>query len=138
MTFASGTVATPGTIPAQDKAVGGTSGTGAAGFTSGKAALDISRENLRRVVWHANECLAALGFDTVPSSVTGPGAPTVALADVPTVVAAAAAPNSMAVSKADADAFLLATANGMATLAAKWNTALADVDDGFPLMVTAG
>ena len=78
--------------------------------------------NLNALIYGANAVLAAVGAPALKTA--GPfGTPeSLSLAAIPAAVAVAVGPGALA--KADADAFLAAYANNVATLAAAWNAAL--------------
>ncbi|MBY0560006.1 hypothetical protein [Hyphomicrobium sp.] len=130
-----GTVATAGTIPAQDKSVAGASGSSAASFVSAKAVLEKVSANLGRLVEGVNDTLVAFGAPAIPTDVEAPISATGVLS--PGTAVAAAATGSVALSKADADAFLAKTANDVATIAALW-VARVDTLAVAPLKVVAG
>lgn len=134
LTMAVGTVATPGTIPAQDLDTStGANGTSAADRTSAVAAFKVAQFNLDNLVRGINETLVALGLTPVPAASHTHSTPAGLLflsqeaadlavsTDIPTVTAAAAG-GLNALLKTDADAVLAALANNIATIAALWNT----------------
>jgi hypothetical protein len=135
-TFGAGTVATAGTVPAQDKTVAAATGTSAAQHASGRAALVVARENMRKLVYYINEVLIALGSDPLINPLTGQ-VPNLALADIPTVVASAAT-GLVALDRAITNAFLTALADNMKAITTQWNSALAEIDAGQNLSVVAG
>lgn len=129
-----GTVATPGTIPAQTKTVAGAQGTAAADFGAGFAALTAAKDRVRSLVAALDETLAAVGAGPIASGLSGSYAGGDLLA-IPAATAAAAG-GVNALSKAEADAFLTAAANAVATIADLWSDALAGFEDR-PLSVVA-
>jgi hypothetical protein len=135
ITFAGGTVATPGTIPAQDKTIATATGTSAADHASGIVALDVTKEKLRRLTWHMNEVLIAIGEAPIVTEIKGQP-PTMLLSVTPTVDASAAT-GIVALDRTQTNAFLLALANNVKSLSVKWNAAMADIDDGTSLSVLA-
>lgn len=129
-----GTVATPGTIPAQTKSVTGSQGTAAADFGASFASLSAAKDRVRSLVAYVNETLAAVGVGPIASNLSGnyEGGDLLAIPDV--TAAAAGGVNSL--SKAEADAFLTAAANAVATIAALWEAAVDGFEDR-PLSVVA-
>lgn len=137
ISFAAGTVATAGTIPAQDKTTGaGASGTSAADFNSAFTAFQIAKQNLKTLALAVNETLVAVGLTPFEINDKGAVNPSPALLDIPTVSAAAAG-GLNALLKADADAFLTASANDLATIAAKWNAQKALISSAVPHVTLA-
>jgi hypothetical protein len=114
-----GTIATAGTIPAQDKSVTSTNGTSAIDNVSGRAAMLVAKQNLQKIVAAYNEVRVALGYDKVASALSGQYADNFTLADIPTATAAATGASSIA--KTVMDTFLSNMAANIATLAAGWN-----------------
>jgi hypothetical protein len=134
---ASGVQAAADTIAALDKTSTTATGASAASFASTAVALKAAKDNFARLVNGANAIFAAVGASKVSAQVLGPHALDLALIAIPTVTSVAAGPS--AVAKADADAFLTAYANNVATLAAKWNAAMNAGSPGAgPLHVVAG
>lgn len=130
-----GTVAVANTIPAITKALTATSGTSAVDFVSGRAKLIQAKQHLRKVVHGMDEVFVAVGADPLVSALTGEysGVALSAIAD-----ADAAATGASSISDAVADAFLLAFANNVATIAAKWNAVMVQGSDTQALQVVAG
>jgi hypothetical protein len=130
-----GTQAAADTIPALDKT--GTAGAGVAvsAFASAVAAFQITTSNLVRLVQGSNEVLRAIGVAPLSLRLFGRHALDLTLVAIPGTVIVAAGPG--AVAKTDVDAFLLACANNIATLAAVWNTAMTQSVPG-PLHAVAG
>jgi len=122
MSAASGTQASADTIPAQDLSVAETSGATSLAFTSGRAAMLVAKDNISKLAMALNEILRAIGHSAVTQNLTGDML-SYSLAAIP--AASADTDGSSAVSKAVADAFLLASANNLATIAAAWNAAMA-------------
>jgi hypothetical protein len=118
---ATGTVATADTIPAQDLTSTAASGTSAAEFHSSVAAFKVVSANLAALVYGANAVLTAVGAATINANALGAQPISVALVALPALSAVAAGPGALA--KTDADAFLAASANNIATLAAAWDAA---------------
>lgn len=125
MTFGAGTVATPLTVPAQTKTVAAAAGTSAAQYASAVAALKVAKSNYRRLTALTNETIVALGGVAVASDLSGEHVAGLVIQDIPTIVAAAASPNSSSISATEASAFLLAAANDLAKLIAVWNARVA-------------
>jgi len=118
---ASGVQAAADTIPALDKARTAANGVTAVSYASAVAAFTTAAANLNSLIYGANAVLAAVGAPALKTA--GPfGVPeSLTLAAIPAAVAVAVGPGALA--KADADAFLAAYANNVATLAAAWDVA---------------
>lgn len=116
MAAASGTEATPDTVPALDKTVASVSGTSAADYRSGRVALIKARDNVHRLGRGLNEILAAVDGTKVPDQLKGSVPANVALVAIGT--ATASATGASALSKASVDAALTAIANDIATITA--------------------
>jgi hypothetical protein len=118
---ASGAQAAADTIPALDKASTAANGVAAASYASAVSAFKVAAANLNALIYGANGVLVAVGAAALKTA--GPfGTPeSLTLAAIPAAVAVAAGPGALA--KADADAFLAAYANNVATLAAAWDAA---------------
>jgi hypothetical protein len=137
LSWVTATIASAGTIPAQDLNTStAVSGASALDFTDGAAKMLLLKKNMRVLVIGFQELLKALGYTTLANTFAGsfsPGHPGYALVDVP--AAAASATGASAISKTVADAFLQASANNMASLARAWNdimdqgTAISDLTD---------
>lgn len=134
---ASGVQAAADTIAALDKTSTSATGASGASFASTLAAFKVAKDNFARLVNGANAIFAAVGASKVSAQVLGPHSLDLALIAIP--AATSVAVGSGAVAKADADAFLTAYANNVATLAAKWNAAMnAGAPGAGPLHVVAG
>jgi hypothetical protein len=132
LSAASGAQAAKDTIPAQDKTVTEATGTSAADFTTGKAAMLAAKDNVGRLLRSLNEIMIAIGEDELASSLAGDVASDDDL--VALTAASASSDGSSSVSKAAADAFLTAVANALASIAGRWNdrmfqTGLSDLTD---------
>jgi len=119
---ANGVQAAADTIPALDKASTAQNGANAVSFASAVAAFKVAAGNLNSLIYGANAVLVAVGAPALNTA--GPfGTPeSLTLAAIPAAVAVTAEPSALA--KGDADAFLAAYANNVATLAAAWKAAL--------------
>ena len=122
-----GTVTTPGTIPAQTKAITAATGTGAASQASVSTVLGKLKANERALLATVNETLGALGLATLDSKLSGDIA---ASASAPTAAVAAAAGGVGAATKSEVDAFFVASANVIASIAAHWNTEIVKLPVG--------
>lgn len=120
ITCAFGVEAVADTLPAQDKTTtAAVTGANALDYASGQTAMAKIKQNERKLVAALNDVLYAIGEATITDASLGSVAQGVVLSDPGT--AAASATGASAVSKVVADAFLLAHANNLATIAAKWN-----------------
>ena len=120
VTFASGTIATSGTLAALDLTATTASGNSAVDNASYVAATTTMKQAHRQLVRAFHEILAALGFDAdLIDDLVGTYPQTYALPATATVVAAASGASSVAL--ADGTAFLADVANNLATLAVAWN-----------------
>lgn len=124
-----GTVAVAGTVPAMTKvvtAVAGSAGTGVGGVT-GRALLNRYRDELTHAVNYVNEIAVATGLTPITNSVGGDGGSDRVFAALATDTGTAATAGQAAalgtLSKAAVDTFLAASANTIATMAAKLNAA---------------
>lgn len=134
--YASGTVATEGTIPAQTKTVTTSNGTSATDFVTGIAIMKKIKANFRVTATAFNELLVALGRS--PLSILLKGDFTADSTLVAHGTPSAAATGASSISKAVMDPFLTGMANGLATISAQWNflvnqgvlTALTDSSGG--------
>jgi hypothetical protein len=127
VTLNDGTIATPGTIPAQDKALAATDGTSSTAMLRSEAVAAISnqRNNLATLVKAYNMAAISLGIVTLTDGVGGKADPTLTLADNVTAGTAVATTAGMDLAlDTEVDAALLAMANDIATLAAKISTVL--------------
>ncbi len=123
MTWASGTIATAATLPVMTKSLSGTTGATAIDFVEGLARMNSARDNLATMARGLNEILEALG-DTNITDNSG-GTPDFADVALDTIADAAAnADGSSSISDTVMDAFLLQLANGVATLADRFNDAM--------------
>lgn len=124
-----GTIATAGTVPAMTKSVTATAGSGAAclGATSARALMTLYKNELTAAVNYVNEIAVAVGLTPITNSVGGDGGFDRVFAVLSTDTGTAAtAPQAAAlgtISKAAADTYLTASANAIATMAAKLNAA---------------
>lgn len=146
MTY-SGTVATPGTVPAMDKtlaALSPASGSLALDFTTGRACMSVLRNNMATLIRAMNMIMAATGNATTADATGGspynartlaaspppytsnpsPEAALVLSALPATTAGTGTAAGDTSISKAVMDAFLTSLANHVATLASKLNTLL--------------
>jgi hypothetical protein len=138
VSWASGTIASAGTLPAQDKSVSTASGSSALNYESGRTAMLLAKQNLRKLVRAFNECMVALGWPKLADALTGEfgdGYALVAIADAGADDQTGTADDGKtAISKTVADTFLDSLADNLATLAAYWNirmggAGLADLTD---------
>lgn len=134
VTMSFGTVGSAHTLPALDKTVTGATGSSAANFETGHSALLTTRDNHRKVLAAFAEVMVAAGKPKLPMPFRG----SMKLADALTapVTVAAGGTGNPAISKAQTDAFLLAVANNLATLANRWNAVFPITDDA-PVAVVA-
>lgn len=126
---ATGTVATPGTIPALTKSVTGVDGSagGAMLRVEMNAALTRARNNLSHMVKAYNIAATAVGVPTLPDNTVGKASYTMTVyppVSAGTAVAAGSVGSSDLASKVGTDAGLLALANNVAYLADRVNNAL--------------
>jgi hypothetical protein len=123
---ASGTQATADTIPAQDLASTAATGNAAASFASAVASFQQVAFNMQALVNGANEVIAAIDPAGAPMfrayNERFPYVGHLTLAAIPAVISVAAGPGALA--KADADAFLFASARDIAALAYAWNAVM--------------
>lgn len=112
---------TAGTVAAQDKNVAGTNGVACADFVSASTVFAVVKQDFNTLVHAVNETLVALGLTAIPSTLDAALDQTGNIATVANITAAGAG-GTDALLKSDADAFLLASANNIATIAALWNT----------------
>lgn len=119
LTAANGTEAAANTIPAQDTSATAASGTSSVDFESAIAAMKVAAGNVGILAHGLSQIRAAIGEPAVVSSAYRGHFTSLALADIPTVVAAT--DGSSSVATAAATSFLAAVANNLATLAALWN-----------------
>ena len=115
-----GTQASANTIPAQDTASTSASGTSAVSYASAFAAFEAMQSKLASIALYMGHVFVALGYPA-PALHQGQVAPPLGyvLGSTPALASVAAGPGALA--KADADAYLAAFANNLATLAAYWN-----------------
>lgn len=133
----SGTVATPGTIPACDKTLAATSGTSTATYASTKTSVDAMRADLKTMVYRVNECLIAIGATPLVDNIAGSIPLSATIGDAGNTTASAS--GSDAASDASVDAALTAIVGGIATIAAKWNSSFAQASQATtPLLAIAG
>jgi hypothetical protein len=123
VSWASGTISSAATLPAQDKSVSTASGSSALNYESGRTAMAAAKANLRKLVRAFNECMVALGWPKVTDGLTGSFGDGYALAAI--ADADADADGETAISKTVADTFLDSLADNLATLAAYWNLRMA-------------
>lgn len=123
MTWAAGTVATSGTIPAMTLSVTTASGTSAVDFAEGAAAMAQAKSNLRKLVRAMNECFVACGITKIDDGLTEDFDNDYAMEDIAT--AAAAATGASSIAKTVADTFFDSYGDNIASLAAFWNGVMA-------------
>jgi len=132
-----GTVATPGTIPAMTKTLTATTGALCATYASSVTAFDKAEANLKKLAYAMNEVLTAIGVTPVTIGILGNIPVSAAL--VASGSTALSADGADAASDASVDAALTALANGVAKLAAVYNAAFAGASTATtPLNVIAG
>lgn len=125
------------TIPAQAKAGTAATGAAAADFTTSVSALKIVKLNQQRLARVMASALVALGEPALVSALAGAYPADFNMHAVNAPVASVGGASALAV--ADATAFYAAAVNNIATMAAVWNAALADVQAGTgQLHVVAG
>lgn len=133
----SGTVTTSGTIPAVTKALAATSGASTATLKSARASIQAAKNGLARVLMATNEVLVAVGEAKIKSSLTFADLSALAVPNPAATVASATGAD--AASDTEVDAALTALANGIATVASKWNAAMSQASQPTtPLNVIAG
>jgi hypothetical protein len=135
--LATGTVVTPGTVPAMTKTATTANGTAAMDFSAGRATMAVAKQNHQKIIRGLSVALAALG--AVPLGVAAAGAYGADAVLLAPPTATAAATGASAVLLADATAFFLALANNAATMSAAWDAVLTSVAAGTsPLSIVAG
>lgn len=132
-----GTVAVAGTIPACDKTLAATSGTSTATYASVKTAIDKAEANLKKLAYAANDVFTAMGLSPTTVAIAGPIPVNTTIVAVGT--ASASSTGADAASDATVDAALTAIVNGIAKIAADYNTAMGQASTATtPLNVIAG
>jgi hypothetical protein len=134
VSWAVGTIATKGTIPAQDLTLTGAQGTNAMDFATGTVAMKLMRSNMRKMIRAFNEVRAALGHSEISeASVTGDFTNDYALGDIATQ-ANVDGDGTSSIDDTVMDTFLTALGTNLATLASGFNEmfaqgALSDLTD---------
>lgn len=129
-----GSPATAGTIPAQDKTLTAVA-SNCVDYATGHAQLSRLRDNLARLILAANEVVSAIGMPGLIDDTRGSlgGNPYTLVQEAATGDAVTGADeDNLTIAKATADAFLTAYANAIATLAVRLNAAV-DLDPLPPL-----
>ena len=129
-----GTVATPGTIPAQTKTLTAASEANAASLESAAGVLRARVGQFRALTLYANEVLGAVGLDPIDLNFQKFASANMEALDA---ITATPASGEGALSNVDAIAFLVASADLIATFAAAWN-ARVDGYDPAARFVVAG
>lgn len=117
-----GTPATSGTIPAQDKTLTAAQGNATATAASVNASLAAAENGIFVVARGMEEVLNAVGVKPPVSTLTGKRSPDPVIGVIPATVASST--GSDAANNSQAVAALVAFANDVATLASVWNTTM--------------
>ncbi len=122
MAFASGSIATAGTIAALDVALTATSGATAIDFTTGIARMLQAKQNLRKVLSGLNDITYAVGAGTLKDNMKGVYPAGLSLVAIANADAGTGTPaGATSISDTVMDAFLLAFAANVASMADKFN-----------------
>ncbi len=121
MSAASGTQVTANTIPAQDLSVATANGTAAIDYATGIAAMKAIKKNVYRLYRGLNGVLKAMGEPPVTYTLIKEANFPADVNLTAITAASASATGASSVSKTVMDAFLVAVAGNLATMASLWN-----------------